>query len=196
MANKMTKEEALQILYKELDEDTSLPLAAGATNAVPGEGNPNADIMFIGEAPGKNEDLQGRPFIGAAGKLLDQLIESIGLQRSDIYIANVIKHRPPNNRDPLPAEIEAYKPYLDAQVDIIDPLLFVTLGRFSMEFMLGPGFSISKIHGEPKRKNGRVIMPVYHPAAALYSGNLRPALFADFAKIPKILETIKKEKKK
>lgn len=190
----MDKQEALEILYKELGDDTSLPLAEGATNPVPGEGNPDADIMFIGEAPGKNEDLQGRPFVGAAGKLLDQLIESIGLKREDIYIANVIKHRPPNNRDPSPEEIEAYKPYLDAQVDIIDPLLFVTLGRFSMEFMLGSGFSISKIHGEPKRKNGRVIMPVYHPAAALYSGNLRPALFDDFAKIPKIIEAIKNEK--
>lgn len=168
-----------------------LPLKAVATNDVPGDGNPAADVLFIGEAPGKNEDLQGKPFVGAAGKLLTQLIESIGWKRDDVFIANIIKHRPPNNRDPLPEEIEAYTPWLAEQITIIDPKLIVTLGRFSMEYMLGPGLSISKVHGQPKRRSdGRVVMPVFHPAAALYRGDLRPVLAADFAKIPKVLELI------
>ena len=188
------KEKALRLLYEEIEKDDTLPLAATATNTVPGDGNANADIMFIGEAPGKKEDEQGIPFVGAAGKFLNQMLESIGLKREDIYIANVIKHRPPGNRDPLPEEIEAYKPWLLAQIDIIDPKLIATLGRFSMEFMLGPGHSISQIHGQPKRRHGRVIMPLYHPAAALYRGDLRAVQMADFAKIPKVVELIKKGK--
>lgn len=169
-----------------------LPLKAAATHAVPGEGNPNTDILFIGEAPGKNEDEQGRPFVGAAGKFLDELIASIGFKREDIFIANIIKHRPPGNRDPLPDEIEAYTPWLAEQIDIINPPLIVTLGRFSMAYLLGPNFSITKIHGQPKRmKSGRVVVPMYHPAAALYNGSLRPILAADFKKIPKVLELIK-----
>lgn len=168
-------------------------LHEGTTQAVPGSGNPDADIMFIGEAPGQKEDETGVPFVGAAGKLLSELLASIGLNRDDIFIANVIKHRPPGNRDPLPEEIDAYRPWLAGQIDIIDPKIIATLGRFSMDFVLGPGFSISKIHGQPKRKNGRIIVPLYHPAAALYSGNLRPALFTDFQKIPKIIELIEKE---
>lgn len=163
-----------------------------ATQAVPGDGNPDADIVFIGEAPGKREDELGKPFVGASGKLLNELLESIGMKREDIFIANVIKHRPPNNRDPLPEEIETYTPWLQGQLDIIDPKIVITLGRFSMDFMLGKGFSISAIHGQPKRKNGRVIVPLYHPAAAMYSGNLRPILFEDFARIPKIIELVKK----
>ena len=118
------------------------------------------------------------------------------MQRENIFIANVIKHRPPDNRDPLPEEIEVYRPWLQGQIDIIDPKIIITLGRFSMDFVLGPGFSISKIHGQPKRKRGRVVVPLYHPAAALYSGNLRPVLFADFAKIPKIIEVVTKEREK
>lgn len=169
-----------------------LPLKAVSTHDVPGEGNPDADIMFIGEGPGKNEDEQGRPFVGAAGKFLDQLIESIGLQRADVFIGNIIKHRPPGNRDPLPDEIAAYTPWLDEQIKIINPPLIATLGRFSMEYLLGPGLSITKIHGQPKRnKAGRVVIPMYHPAAALYRGDLRPMLAADFKKIPKVLELIK-----
>ncbi|MCE9643279.1 MAG: uracil-DNA glycosylase [Candidatus Andersenbacteria bacterium] len=164
-----------------------------AIQAVPGDGNPDADIVIIGEAPGKKENELGKPFVGASGKLLNDLLGSIGLKREDIFIANVIKHRPPDNRDPLPAEIAAYSPWLQGQLDIIDPSIVITLGRFSMDFMLGKGFSISEIHGQPKRKNGRIIVPLYHPAAAMYSGNLRPILYADFAKIPKIIELIKKE---
>ncbi len=171
-------------------------LHEGTTQAVPGSGNPDADIMFIGEAPGKKEDETGVPFVGAAGKLLSDLLESIGLKREDIFIANVIKHRPPDNRDPLPEEIDAYRPWLAGQIDIIDPKIIATLGRFSMDFVLGSGYSISKIHGQPKRKNGRVIVPLYHPAAALYSGNLRPALFEDFQKIPKIIEIVREEQER
>lgn len=171
--------------------EANLPLKEGATNDVPGDGNPDADVLFIGEGPGKNEDEQGKPFVGAAGKFLTELIESIGYTRDDVFIANVVKHRPPNNRDPLPEEIEAYTPWLKEQLEIIEPKLVVTLGRFSMDFMLGPGNSITKVHGQPKRRSdGQVIMPMYHPAAALYRGDLRPVLKEDFAKIPKVLELI------
>lgn len=187
------KEERLVKLNKRIQADMSLPLRSIATHTVPGEGNPEAEILFVGEAPGQREDELGRPFVGAAGKLLDQLIESIGLQREDVFIANLIKHRPPGNRDPLPVEIDAYVPYLEEQLEIIQPKLIVTLGRYSLQYFLGPNMAISKIHGQPKRNaKGQVVMPMYHPAAALYSGNLRPALFADFAKIPKVLEMIKK----
>lgn len=197
----MTREEKQQALETLNMQWTAkkLPLKAGATNVVPGEGNPDTDILFIGEAPGKNEDEQGRPFVGAAGKFLNELIGLIGYQRKDIFIANIIKHRPPGNRDPLPDEIEAYTPWLAKQIEIIDPPLIVTLGRFSMAYLLGPQFSITKIHGQPKRlpagrqgpHTGRVVIPMYHPAAALYRGDLRPVLAADFSKIPKVLELIK-----
>lgn len=161
-----------------------------AIQAVPGDGNVDTDVLFIGEAPGAKEDELGKPFVGASGKFLNELMGSIGLKREDVFIANCIKHRPPNNRDPLPDEIATYAPWLQGQIDIIAPKLIVTLGRFSMEFVLGPGFSISKIHGQPKRRNGKVVMPMYHPAAALYSGNLRSVLLADFQKIPKVLALI------
>jgi DNA polymerase len=191
--NKAEKTEALEKLNKEW-EAKDLPLKSVATNPVPGEGNPDTDILFIGEAPGKNEDLQGRPFVGAAGKFLDELIASINRKREDIFIANIIKHRPPGNRDPLPDEVTAYTPWLDEQIRIIAPPLIVALGRYAMEYLLGPGFSISKIHGQPKRRQGRVIMPIYHPAAALYRRDWQPILRADFQKIPKILELIKQGK--
>lgn len=194
------KEEALRLL----DEEQLVyckqhsDLYKTATQAVPGDGNADAEVMFIGEAPGAKEDETGKPFMGAAGKFLNELIGSIGLQREDIFIANCIKHRPPGNRDPLPEEIAAYAPWLQGQIDIIDPKVIVTLGRFSMEFVLGPGFSISKIHGQPQivtraslPAGRQVVMPMYHPAAALYSGNLRPVLFADFQKIPRVIEILK-----
>lgn len=188
---KEEKEEALEKLHKKI-EKLDLPLKTAASRLVPGEGNPDADVVFVGEAPGAEEDKQGRPFVGAAGKFLNQLIEGIGWKREDVYIANLIKHRPPNNRDPLPIEIEAYTPWLDKQLEIIKPKLIVTLGRYSMAYFLGEPLSITKIHGQPKRRGGRVIMPMYHPAAALYRGDLRPVLAADFKKIPKVLEMIKK----
>ncbi len=192
--NREEKEQALQELNAKWAK-ADLPLKKVATHDVPGEGNPNADIMFIGEGPGKNEDEQGRPFVGAAGKFLDELVQSIGLTRQDVFIANVIKHRPPGNRDPLPEETEAYKPWLEEQINIIQPKLFVTLGRYSMEWMLGSGLSISKIHGQPKRnKRGQIVMPMYHPAAALYRGDLRSVLADDFTKIPKVLKLIEEGK--
>lgn len=162
-------------------------------NVVPGEGNSNADIMFIGEGPGKNEDEQGRPFIGAAGKLLDKLIALIGLTREDIYIANVVKCRPPQNRDPLPKEVEKCRPWLDQQIEIIKPKLIVLLGRHSMDRFL-PNQKISLAHGKPKRLKGQVYFPIYHPAAALYRNGLLEDLEKDFKKIPKILEVIEKDK--
>lgn len=201
--NKEEKIAALDALTKEMNTPEKCPLFKAAKNVVPGEGNVDTKIMFIGEAPGKNEDEQGRPFVGAAGKFLEQLIESIGLKRSDVYIANIIKHRPPGNRDPLPDEIAAYAPWLEEQIKIIDPPLIVTLGRFSMDYLLGVGFSITKIHGQPKRlvrKGSRlpagrqVVMPIHHPAAALYRGDLRPVLAADFQKIPKVLKLIEQGK--
>jgi len=168
------------------------PLYKGTTNGVPGEGNPNAEIMFIGEGPGAKEDELGRPFVGAAGRLLEDLLKHVGLTRNDVFIANVVKHRPPGNRDPLPEELAVCWPYLQKQVEIIDPKIIVTLGRHSLGRFV-PGKVISKVHGQPFRINGRIFFPMYHPAAALYSGNLRPTLFEDMAKVPKVLTQIKKE---
>lgn len=185
----MNNQEKLEKLNKEWSAK-ELPLKSVATNDVPGEGNPDANILFVGEGPGKDEDEQGRPFVGAAGKFLNELIGSIGYRREDVYIANMIKHRAPGNRDPLPQEIEAYAPWLDQQVAIINPKLIVTLGRYSLAHFLGDNLSISKIHGQPKRRGSRIIMPMYHPAAALYRGDLRPVLLTDFAKIPKVLGLI------
>lgn len=193
----MTREQKATALHALNAEQLPIVIASsklheGTKQAVPGSGNPDADILVIGEAPGKKEDETGEPFVGAAGKLLTLLLESIGMKREDIFIANVIKHRPPDNRDPSPSEIQVYAPWLEKQIEIIDPKVILTLGRFSMDFMLGPGFLISQIHGEPVHKDGRIIVPLYHPAAAMYSGKLRPVLFEDFKKIPKILALIKK----
>ncbi len=146
--------------------------------------------MFIGEGPGKNEDLQGRPFVGAAGKLLDELIVSIGLKREDVFITNVLKARPPGNRDPKPDEIDHSWPWLRDQIANIKPKVLVLLGRHAMEWFL-PDLRISADHGRAKRFRGQVYLPVYHPAAALYTGSLRQTLFDDFKQIPKLLEKIK-----
>ncbi len=166
------------------------------TKDVPGVGSETADVMFIGEAPGKDEDLQGEPFVGRAGQLLTELIESLGWQRSDVYIANVLKHRPPNNRDPLPAEAEACWPYLKRQIEIIDPKLIVFLGRHAMNRFF-PTLQISKHHGKAFRKefNGRkqVFYALYHPAVALYNGSMKETLQTDFNRIPKILKKIDEE---
>lgn len=193
MITKKEKIRELEKLYDNVAKCRKCPLRQTATQSVPGEGNSDADVVFVGEGPGKDEDEQGRPFVGAAGKFLTELIESIGYKREDVYIANVIKHRPPGNRDPLPDELSACVPWLDKQIKIIEPKLIVTLGRYSMGYFLGEGMTISKIHGQPKRRDGQVIMPMYHPAAALYRGDLRPVLQADFAKIPKVLELIEKD---
>jgi uracil-DNA glycosylase family 4 len=173
-----------------LKENICPELAADATQLVFGDGSPNAEVVFIGEAPGKNEDQQGLPFVGAAGKFLNEMLAGIGLARADIYITNIVKYRPPNNRDPLPAEKEAFLPFLRRQIEAIKPKLIVTLGRHSMEVLLPPGLSISACHGQPKRYQGQVYLPLFHPAAALYNGGMRQTLVDDFAKIPKILAAI------
>lgn len=164
-------------------------LAKTATQLVFGDGNPDADIVFIGEAPGKNEDLQGKPFVGAAGKFLDEMLQSINLERKDVYITNIVKYRPPNNRDPLPEEKSAFLPFLEAQLAVIQPKLVITLGRHSMNCFL-PQLQISAVHGQPKRLKGQVYLPLFHPAAALYNGGLRQTLLEDFAAIPAILKQI------
>ena len=170
-------------------------LAKQATNLVMGDGNPNAEIVFIGEAPGKKEDESGLPFMGASGKLLNEMLATIGLLRSDIYITNIVKYRPPNNRDPLQSEKQAFLPYLLAQLEVIQPTLLITLGRHSMNSIL-PGQQIGNIHGQKqyaqlqKNSNPVAILPLYHPAAALYNGKMRQVLFDDFASIPTILKKI------
>ncbi len=172
------------------DEQCEFEPCRTCTQMVPGEGNPQADILFIGEAPGKNEDQQGRPFVGQAGKLLDELIESIGLRREDVFITNILKARPPGNRDPLPLEVQHNWPWLERQVEAIDPLLIVLLGRHAMNRFL-PARKISRDHGQARLKHGRVHFPVHHPAAALYTGSLKDTLFEDFAKIPDLLERVR-----
>lgn len=168
-------------------------LAQNATNMVFGSGNPSAEIVFIGEAPGKKEDEQGEPFVGASGQFLNHMLQSIHLNRNQIYITNIVKYRPPHNRDPLPSEKEAFLPYLERQLNVIKPILIVTLGRHSTSVFL-PGLSISQIHGQSQRKDGRVFLPLYHPAAALYNGGLREILQADFKNINKTLTLIRKGK--
>jgi uracil-DNA glycosylase family 4 len=225
-----------------LKNDVCPELAAGATQLVFGDGSANADIFFIGEAPGKNEDEQGLPFVGAAGRFLNEMLATIGLERKDVYITNIVKYRPPANRDPLPEEKQAFLPYLKRQLLVINPKIIVTLGRHSMETLL-PGLKISQVHGQPKRikvagssgagamqgagekrtepyesygegasqsatqrsaeKVGGVpnlagkqadlawvILPLFHPAAALYNGGMRATLLEDFARIPKVLAKI------
>ncbi len=174
-------------------------LAETANQLVFGSGNPDAEVVFIGEAPGKNEDLKGEPFVGAAGKFLDEMLTSIKLNRSDIYITNIVKYRPPNNRDPLPEEKEAFLPFLYAQLSAIDPKVIITLGRHSTNCFL-PGLQISAIHGQPKRIKVKVhgkeiswvILPLYHPAAALYNGSMRSVLLEDFSLVPNIIKSITK----
>lgn len=182
----MSNAEALQEIAEQVQVCTRCELYRGATNAVPGEGNPNARILLIGEAPGFHEDAQGKPFIGNSGKFLTELLGKAGLNREDVFITNVVKHRPPGNRDPLPDEILACALWLDKQISIIDPDIVVTLGRFSMARFF-PGERISKIHGQPKEIDGRFVVPMYHPAAALHNGSLKPEIEADFAKLPRLL---------
>ncbi len=156
------------------------------TQAVPGEGPEDARIMFVGEGPGFNEDRQGRPFIGAAGKFLDQLLASAGLSRQTVFITNVVKCRPPNNRDPLPDEIEACRKWLDRQIELINPEVIVTLGRHSMNRFIS-GATISRIHGDPRVVDGVTVVPMFHPAAALHQERYRSLILADFQKLPQIL---------
>jgi uracil-DNA glycosylase family 4 len=173
-------------LYKEIAVCQRCILSQGRTKAVPGEGPEDATLMFIGEAPGFHEDRQGRPFVGSAGKFLDELLASIDLKREDVYICNVLKCRPPGNRDPLPAEIEACRPYLDRQIELVNPKMVVTLGRFSMARYFQKA-SISRIHGQPKRMAGRIYYPMFHPAAALHQPKYRAAIEEDMLQIPQLL---------
>ena len=177
---------ALFDLYEEIAPCQQCTLSRTRTMVVPGEGAENADIVFIGEAPGWHEDKQGRPFVGPAGKFLDELLGLIEFARSDVYIANVIKCRPPNNRDPLPPEIGACEKWLDRQLEIIKPKMIVTLGRFSMARYF-PGQIISKIHGTSKVENGIIYFAMYHPAAALHQQKLRQVIEDDMRKIPQVL---------
>lgn len=178
-------------LYEEIAACQRCDLAQGRTHVVPGEGPEDAEIMFIGEAPGFHEDRQGRPFVGAAGRFLEELLASIGLRREDVYICNVIKCRPPGNRDPLAKEIEACRPFLDRQIEIIKPKVIVTLGRYSMARFF-PGASISRIHGRPKRMGGIIYYPMLHPAAALHQPKWRKLIEEDIARIPQLLEEARK----
>jgi uracil-DNA glycosylase len=168
-------------------------LARTRTKAVPGEGPADARVMLIGEGPGWHEDQQGRPFVGNAGKFLNELLGIAGLSRADVFITNVVKCRPPGNRDPLPDEIVACSAYLDRQIAAIDPDVVVTLGRFSMARWF-PGERISRIHGQPKRDGRRLIVPMYHPAAALHQAALRGAIEEDFAKLPKFLAEVERQR--
>jgi len=177
---------ALTELYKEIALCKKCEIAKLRTKAVPGEGAENAEIMFIGEAPGWHEDQQGRPFVGPAGKFLDDLLVSIKLKRDQVYITNVIKTRPPNNRDPLPDEISNCRPFLDKQLELIHPKMIVTLGRYSMA-MFFPGNTISKIHGTAQKRDGVLYFAMYHPAAALHQQSLRQTIEADMLKIPALL---------
>ncbi|TSC72106.1 MAG: DNA polymerase bacteriophage-type [Parcubacteria group bacterium Gr01-1014_38] len=189
----MTRDEKARELQKIADEVELCqlcPLYKTGTRGVPGEGNPEAEILFIGEGPGQKEDELGRPFVGPAGQLLEELLRHVGLTRSDVYIANVIKHRPPGNRDPLPDELEACWPYLRRQIEVIQPKVIVLLGRHALERFL-PGKSISQVRGKAYRVGGMVYFAMYHPAAALYQGSLRDTLFTDMEKLPAILKQIK-----
>lgn len=191
------KQTLLDQIKSDILTDNICPdLAKTATQLVVGDGNPNAEIVFIGEAPGKNEDEQGLPFVGAAGKFLNEMLAAAGLDRSDVYITNIVKYRPPNNRDPLPEEKQAFWPYLARQLEIIDPTAIVTLGRHSMEFFIPDG-RISQIHGHAVRKKVTyhdkkqhewLIVPLYHPAAALYNGSLRQTLIDDFMQIADLVK--------
>jgi len=189
-----SKQAALDKVRQAIIDGNICPgLAAQATNLVMGGGNVDADIVFIGEAPGKNEDEQGLPFVGAAGKFLNEMLAQAGMDRSDVYITNIVKYRPPNNRDPFPEEKKAFWPYLLKQLQIIEPKVVITLGRHSMEYFL-PGMYISQIHGQPKRiqfgDKKLVVVPLYHPAAALYNGSMRQTLIDDFLTVPEVVKKL------
>jgi DNA polymerase len=193
MTDQKAQKKLEQIKADILSKNTCPDLAQGATQLVMGHGNPTADIVFVGEAPGKNEDLQGKPFVGAAGKLLDEMLALAKLDRSDVYITNIVKYRPPNNRDPLPDEKKAFWPYLVRELQVLQPLVLITLGRHSMEYFLKDR-KITEIHGQPKRiefgDQKLVVLPLYHPAAALYNGQLKATIFEDFAVIPEVLKQL------
>lgn len=189
-----TKQQQLDTIKAKIIAQKICPeLAEAATQLVFGDGNPDAEIVLVGEAPGKNEDLLGKPFVGAAGKFLNEMLEMIGLNREDVYITNIVKYRPPNNRDPFPEEKMSFLPFLQAQLEVIQPQVVITLGRHSLNCFL-PDLQISQVHGQPKRYKGQVYVPLFHPAAALYNGALRQTLIDDFTKIPAIIRKVKEAK--
>lgn len=194
----MDTDAQLQAIADEIIANNICPeLAGSARQLVLGDGNSHADIVLIGEAPGKNEDEQGLPFVGASGKFLDEMLAAANLCRDDIYVTNIVKYRPPNNRDPKPEEKQAFWPYLARQLEIINPKVIVTLGRHSMEFFL-PGAKIGQVHGHAVHKKVLLpdgaekewlIMPLYHPAAALYNGSLRQTLIDDFLGVTQLVSS-------
>ncbi|KKM71110.1 hypothetical protein LCGC14_1433940 [marine sediment metagenome] len=177
----------LEELHHRIASCPDCDLCRTRTHAVPGEGPTDAEVLFVGEAPGFYEDQQARPFVGPAGRFLDELIASIGLRRDQVFITNVVKCRPPDNRDPLPGEMDACRKYLERQIEIIHPKVIVSLGRYSLAWFF-PRDTISKVHGQAKVRDGTYFIPMYHPAAALHAGNMRRVIEEDFRKIPAILE--------
>ncbi len=184
---------ALEKLHAEIKACERCDLCSTRTQAVPGEGPVNAQIMLVGEAPGQREDQLGRPFVGASGQWLTELLGTAGLKREDVYITNVVKSRPPGNRDPLPAEIEACRTWLEQQLALIQPKVIITLGRFSMAWFCGAGLKISQVHGRARRCGDYVVMTMYHPAAGLRSPDVKRQIEEDFAKIPRLLAALEKE---
>ena len=182
----MTAAIELEAIAAEVAVCTDCKLHEGRKLSVPGEGPPDADLLFVGEGPGFHENEQGRPFVGAAGNFLEELLGAIGLSREEVFITNIVKCRPPGNRDPQPEEIEACESYLERQTQSLDPKVIVTLGRFSMARFF-PNTRISNIHGQPKQIGGRLVVPMYHPAAALHQPSLRKTIHADFAKLPELI---------
>jgi uracil-DNA glycosylase family 4 len=191
MTDTSTKRQALldQIKDQILAKSVAPELAASAIQLVFGSGNPESQLVFIGEAPGAKEDKLGKPFVGASGKLLDEMLRSISMDRQDIYITNIVKYRPPANRDPRPSEIVEFIPYLKSQLEIIQPKLVIFLGRHSMNVFL-PDLKISEAHGRVVDRDGAKYLPLFHPAAALYNPKMRATLFDDFGRIPSILEEL------
>jgi len=187
--NQVNPADELKQVAEEVSVCTKCNLHYSRKNAVPGEGPVNADILFIGEGPGFHENEQGRPFVGAAGKLLDELLNKIGMKRSDVFITNIVKCRPPGNRDPEPEEIESCDPYLERQIQAINPKVIVTLGRYSMARFL-PNVKISVIHGQAMKVRGRLIVPMYHPAAGLHQRSLMSAIEEDFSRLPEIIDQV------
>ena len=183
----MTAEETISNIAQEVSACTKCALYESRKKSVPGDGPSNAEIMFIGEGPGFHENEQGHPFVGASGKFLDQLLAQAGVTREDVFIANVVKCRPPGNRDPLPEELDACDTYLEAQINAINPSIIVTLGRFSMNKFF-PGAKISTVHGQMQKIGDRFVIPMFHPAAALHQAALKPSILGDFAKLPEQLK--------
>src|SRR5512137_1121391 len=183
----MTASELLSQISQEVGSCRKCALYHSRKNSVPGEGPADAEIMFVGEGPGFHENEQGRPFVGAAGQFLNELLAQAGMKRSEVWIGNVVKCRPPGNRDPLPEELAACDEYLERQISAIEPRIIITLGRFSMaKFM--PGAKISSVHGQMRRMGDRFVIAMFHPAAALHQAALKPAILKDFAELPKLLD--------